>query len=112
PPPLGERAGQAELRERPDADAIDEIERELQHLSEERKARDLEGVADLLRLVGPLSTAEAVERGATARWLAQLEEAHRAIRIRVTAQERWAAIEDAGRLRDALGTPLPIGIPD
>ena len=109
---LGELLGQAELREMLDADAIDEIERELQHLSDERKARDVEGVADLLRLVGPLSTAEAVERGATPRWLAELEESRRAIRIRVTAEERWAAIEDAGRLRDALGTPLPVGVPD
>ncbi len=95
-----------------DADAIDEIERELQHLTDERRARDLEGVADLLRLIGPLSTAEAVERGATPRWLAELEDARRAIRVRITAEERWAAIEDAGRLRDALGSPLPVGIPD
>ena len=109
---LGELLGQAELREMLDADAIDEIERELQHLTTERKVRDVEGVADMLRLVGPLSTAEAVERGATPRWLAELEESRRAIRIRVTAEERWAAIEDAGRLRDALGTPLPEGIPD
>jgi ATP-dependent helicase Lhr and Lhr-like helicase len=109
---LGELLGQAELREMLDADAIDEIERELQHLTAERQARDVEGVADMLRLVGPLSTSEAVERGATPRWLAELEESRRAIRIRVTAEERWAAIEDAGRLRDALGTPLPEGIPD
>ena len=109
---LGELLGQAELREMLDADAIDEIERELQHLAPERKARDVEGVADLLRLIGPISTAEAVERGATPRWLAELEESRRAIRIRITAEERWAAIEDAGRLRDALGSPLPVGIPD
>jgi ATP-dependent helicase Lhr and Lhr-like helicase len=109
---LGELLGQAELREMLDADAIDEIERELQHLADERKARDLEGVADLLRLIGPLSTAEAVERGATPRWLAELEDNRRAIRVRITSEERWAAIEDAGRLRDALGSPLPVGIPD
>jgi len=109
---LGELLGQAELREMLDADAIDEIERELQHLAAERMVRDVEGVADLLRLIGPLSTAEAVERGATPRWLAELEESRRAIRIRITAEERWAAIEDAGRLRDALGSPLPVGIPD
>jgi ATP-dependent Lhr-like helicase len=109
---LGELLGQAELREMLDAEAIDEIEGELQHLADDRLARDAEGVADLLRLVGPLSTPEAVERGATPRWLAELEEARRAIRIRITAVERWAAIEDAGRLRDALGTALPVGIPD
>jgi len=109
---LGELLGQAELREILDADAIDEIELDLQHLSKERKVRDVEGVADLLRLVGPLSTAEAIERGATSQMLAELEESRRAIRVRITAEERWAAIEDAGRLRDALGIPLPPGIPD
>ena len=32
--------------------------------------------------------------------------------MRVAGEERWAAIEDAGRLRDALGTPLPVGVPE
>jgi ATP-dependent Lhr-like helicase len=109
---LGELLGQAELRDILDSDAIDEIEADLQHLSTERKARDIEGVADLLRLVGPVSTAEAVERGATPRMLADLEDARRAIRVRIADEERWAAIEDAGRLRDALGIPLPVGIPE
>jgi ATP-dependent Lhr-like helicase len=109
---LGELLGQAELRDILDADAIDEIEADLQHLSPQRKVRDVEGLADLLRLVGPLSTPEAIERGATARMLAELEEARRAIRVRISDEERWAAIEDAGRLRDALGIPLPVGIPE
>jgi ATP-dependent Lhr-like helicase len=29
----------------------------------------------------------------------------------IAGAERWASIEDASRLRDALGTPLPIGVP-
>ena len=33
-------------------------------------------------------------------------------RLRVAGEERWVAVEDAGRLRDALGTPLPVGVPD
>ncbi len=48
----------------------------------------------------------------TPRWLAELEERKRAIRVRVGGHEQWAAIEDAGRLRDALGTALPVGIPE
>ncbi len=63
-------------------------------------------------LLGPLSTAEAVQRGATPAWLAELEDARRAVRVRVAGEERWVAVEDAARLRDALGTPLPVGIPD
>ncbi len=109
---LGELLGQAELREMLDADAITEIENELQRLTPERHAKDVEGVADLLRLVGPLSTGEAIERGATPRQLAELEDARRAIRVRIGGEERWAMVEDAGRLRDALGIPLPVGIPD
>ncbi|ROO83588.1 Lhr family ATP dependent helicase [Actinocorallia herbida] len=45
-------------------------------------------------------------------WLAELEGERRVIRVRVGGEERWAAVEDAGRLRDALGTPLPVGIPE
>jgi ATP-dependent Lhr-like helicase len=109
---LAELLGQAELRELLDGAAVAAVELELQRLTDERRARDMEDVADLLRLLGPLSTAEAVDRGATPRWLAELEEARRAIRVRIAGTERWAAIEDAGRLRDALGVPLPVGVPE
>ena len=109
---LAELLGQAELRELLDPSALETLERELQRLTEDRRCRDAEDVADLLRVLGPLSTAEAVERGATPQWLAGLEEARRAIRVRIAGDERWTAIEDAGRLRDALGVPLPVGIPE
>ena len=45
-------------------------------------------------------------------WLEALERERRAIRIRVAGEERWAAAEDAGRLRDALGIAPPAGLPD
>ena len=35
--------------------------------------------------------------------LAELEATRRAIRVRIAGDERWLAIEDAGRVRDALG---------
>ncbi len=108
---LGQQ-GYGALRELLDPETVVALERDLQRLSDERRARDLEGVADLLRMLGPLSTDEAVARGATPGWLAGLEEARRAIRVRVAGEERWAAVEDAGRLRDALGAPLPMGVPD
>ena len=38
--------------------------------------------------------------------------ARRIIEVRVAGQPMWAAIEDAGRLRDALGVALPVGIPE
>ncbi|MDP9497450.1 MAG: DEAD/DEAH box helicase, partial [Actinomycetota bacterium] len=109
---LAELLGSAELRELLDADALAEVEAELQLLPETRRAKDVEGTADLLRRLGDLSTAEAVERGATPQWLAELEESRRAIRVRVAGEERWAAVEDAGRLQDALGVALPVGVPE
>ena len=109
---LAELLGQAELRELLDPAALAQVEQDLQRLSEDRRARDAEGTADLLRILGPLSTAEALERGAAAAWLVELEGARRVIRVRVAGEERWAGIEDAGRLRDALGVPLPVGIPE
>jgi ATP-dependent helicase Lhr and Lhr-like helicase len=107
---LAELLGTAELRELLDADAVDQVEAELQRLSDDRKARDSEDVADLLRLLGDLSTEEALHRGATAQMLTDLEEQRRAIRVRVAGEERWLAVEDAARFRDALGTPLPVGV--
>ncbi|REE99250.1 Lhr family helicase [Thermomonospora umbrina] len=184
---LAELLGQADLRELLDPEVVAETERELQRLTADRRARDVEGVADLLRILGPLSTDEVAARvtvGPSARddpglgpdrlelqpapvsplrdsgrrgdrppdgsgtgsdeglsdgaraepdegspneagaglsdgaqaaavgWLGALERARRVIRVRVAGAERWAAIEDAGRLRDALGAPLPVGVPE
>jgi ATP-dependent Lhr-like helicase len=109
---LAELLGQAELRELLDGGALETLERELQHLPGDRHARDAEGAADLLRLLGPLTTGEAADRGVEPGWLVDLEGARRVIRVRIAGQEHWCAIEDAGRLRDALGAPLPVGIPE
>ncbi|QQC91721.1 ATP-dependent helicase [Streptomyces alfalfae] len=109
---LAELLGQAELRELLDADVLAELEQELQWRTEDRRIKDSEGVADLLRLLGPLTTAELVERGAEPEWAQELASARRAIRVRLAGADHWAAIEDAGRLRDALGTALPVGVPE
>ncbi len=109
---LAELLGQAELRELIDGDALTEVEAEVQRLTPERAVRDAEGVADLLRVLGDLTTEEVLARGGQAEWLVALEEQRRAIRVRIAGEERWAAIEDAGRLQDALGVALPVGIPE
>ncbi len=112
---LAELLGQADLRELLDPLVVEQTERELQRLAPERACRDLEGVADLLRAIGPVSAAEVAERsqdpGAAAGWLAGLARQRRALEFRIAGEARWAAIEDAGRLRDALGVPLPPGVP-
>lgn len=109
---LAELLGQAELRELLDAEVLAELERELQWLTEDRRVKDAEGVADLLRLLGPLTDADLAERGAAPHWAKELAAARRAIKVRIAGADHWAAIEDAGRLRDALGTALPVGVPE
>jgi len=44
-------------------------------------------------------------------WLEGLARANRALRVTIAGTQQWAAVEDAARLRDALGVPLPIGVP-
>lgn len=109
---LAELLGRAELRELLDAEVLTELEQELQWLAEDRRIKDIEGVADLLRVLGPLTDTELAERGAEPQWAQELASARRAIRVRIAGAEHWAAIEDAGRLRDALGTALPVGVPE
>ncbi|MFJ4222867.1 DEAD/DEAH box helicase [Microbacterium sp. NPDC089695] len=166
---LGELLGTVELRELLDPAVIAQFEREVQRLAPERRARGLEGVADLLRMLGPMdaeevalrldpaadpapgsptgtttdshavagSTADPISGSATdtasdpdaatdaatdpsaaglsvaeaAAHLDALVPARRAIPVTIAGTTRIAAIEDAGRLRDALGAALPTGIP-
>jgi ATP-dependent helicase Lhr and Lhr-like helicase len=113
---LAELLGQADARELLDPDIVGETERDAQWISAHRRCRGPEAVADMLAALGPLSAMEVEERcaepGAAPGWLAELAEQRRLIQVRVAGQERWAAVEDAGRLRDALGVALPPGVPD
>ncbi|QJY47332.1 ATP-dependent helicase [Pseudonocardia broussonetiae] len=109
---LAELLGSEAIRELLDPEVLAEVEASLQRLAEDRHVRDAEGTADLLRFLGDLTTEEAAARGAAPEWLAGLESARRAIRVRMGGEERWLAIEDAGRVRDALGAPLPVGVPE
>ena len=49
---LAELLGRAELRELLDPEVLAEVEAELQRTAEDRRARDAEGVVDLLRMSG------------------------------------------------------------
>ena len=60
---LGELLGRVELRELLDPVVVGETERRLQWLTGERRPRDAEDAAELLRLLGDLSTVEAEMRG-------------------------------------------------
>jgi ATP-dependent Lhr-like helicase len=113
---LAELLGRVELRELLDADVLAAMELELQRLTDDRKVRDAEGVADLLRLLGPLSTEEirvrSVPGADVGSWVGLLRDARRVVEVRLAGQERWAAVEDVGRLRDGLGVPVPPGTPE
>ena len=132
---LAELLGNTELRDLLDPEVIERTEAELQRLVPDRRFRGLEGVADLLRVLGPMSSDEVAKRCTepeqVGHWLSELEGARRVIRVRGPGSyptatdvdaatgsrsdrpvERWASVEDASRLRDALGVPLPVGIPD
>ncbi len=111
---LAELLGADELRDLVDGDALADLELELQRLAEDRRARSVDDVHDLLRVIGDLRTDEVVARvdGPAEEWLAQLEAERRIYLARVAGEDRWAAVEDAARLRDGLGVPVPVGLPD
>ncbi|MGH3871050.1 MAG: ATP-dependent helicase [Pseudonocardiaceae bacterium] len=109
---LAELLGSEAIRELLDPEVVVEVEAQLQRLDPARQARDVEGAADLLRALGDLTEAEAGQRGVASGWLAQLGATRRAITVRIAGDQRWIAIEDAGRVRDALGTALPVGVPE
>ncbi|UDY24966.1 ATP-dependent helicase [Nocardioides sp. Kera G14] len=110
---LAELLGRAELRELLDPTVLDELELELQRLAPERRARNAEQLIDMIRLIGPLSGHEIEARsdGDASAWLTELEATRRIVEVRVAGEARWAVVEDTGRLRDALGTPVPAGVP-
>jgi len=113
---LAELLGRAELRELLDPGVIEQTENELQRLTPERHARDAEGLVDLLRVLGPQTVAEIEARSLVSgsellTALTGLAKANRALEATIAGERRFAVIEDAARLRDALGVPLPIGVP-
>ncbi|WP_460792325.1 ATP-dependent helicase [Micromonospora sonneratiae] len=108
---LGELLGRVDLRELLDPTVLAETERRLRWLTDDRRPRDAEDTAELFRLLGDLSDAELAERGVQPRWLTELTDARRILPVRIAGEQRWIGIEDAGRLRDALGVALPVGVP-
>ncbi|MGI9018007.1 MAG: Lhr family helicase [Euzebya sp.] len=116
---LAELLGADELRDLVDRDALAQLELQLQRLTEDRRARSCDDVHDLLRVVGDLRTDEVVARtqgpdpATQARlWLAELQADRRIYSAGIAGEDRWVAVEDAARLRDGLGVPVPIGLPD
>jgi ATP-dependent Lhr-like helicase len=115
---LRELIGGGELRELLDPDVLDEVEAELQQLAEDRKARSLDEVHDLLRRVGDLAADEIAARtlpevvlDGPGGVIAQLVASRRIAAVRIAGAARYLAAEDAARYRDGLGVQLPAGLP-
>lgn len=123
---LAELLGRAQLRELLDATVIERTEAELQYLAPGRRLRGREGLADALRLLGPLTIPQAASRLQPAdsandsvqasvedvqSWAQELIRTHRAFTVLLSGEEQLVAVEDAARLRDAVGAPIPHGVP-
>ena len=111
---LRELMGDADLRELLDLGAIEETEEQLQCLVETYKARTMDGVHDLLLRLGDLRSDELLVRCATPEIAITVERLRKAVRVlelSIAGEKRLIAVEDAGRYRDALGVPLPPGLP-
>ncbi len=111
---LRELLGDAELRELLDADALADVEAQLQQLKDEYRARTIDGVHDMLLRLGDLTVEEVAARSRVdaARAIDELTRVGRAIAVDVHGDTRLIPIEYAARYRDALGVPLPPGLPD
>jgi ATP-dependent Lhr-like helicase len=109
---LRELLGEPELRELLDADALNAIELELQHLDDRHKAKSADAIHDLLLRLGDLSLDEISARSIVdaAAVTSELVKTRRIIEVQVAREKRFIAAEDASRYRDALGTPLPHGL--
>ena len=111
---LRELLGDAELRDLLDADAIADVESELQQRHEDRRARTVDGVHDLLLRLGDLTVDEVDARAQIdgRRAVDDLVKARRAVAVTLSGQTRIIPVEYASRYRDGLGAPLPPGLPD
>jgi ATP-dependent Lhr-like helicase len=98
---LAELLAAGDLRELLDAEAIDEVEAELQRRDRALTADELH---DLLRRTGDLPAEGPVAAP-------QLVRERRAIEVRLAGRRRLIAAEDAGLYRDGAGVSIPRGVP-
>ncbi|HEY6958574.1 MAG TPA: crosslink repair DNA glycosylase YcaQ family protein, partial [Candidatus Limnocylindria bacterium] len=116
PAQLRQLLGEVELRELLDANALAELELELQHLESERAARHADALHELLLRLGDLTRDEIVARSVSGAdvddWLGVLERERRVVRVPIANEARYIAAEDVAKYRDALGVVVPPGLPD
>jgi ATP-dependent Lhr-like helicase len=112
---LAELLGEPEFRELLDSETVASVEADLQHLSEERRVASRDGVADLLRDLGPLDmagiAARCVDAASVTEWIEDLLASGRVFTSHSGSGVVHVAVEDAARLRDTVGIQPPPGTP-
>jgi len=111
---LRELLGEADLRELLDPEAIAEVEETAQCLADNYRARSADGIHDLCLRLGDLTREELARRVVSTEPLQHVDHlirVRRLIELRIAGERRLIAAEDAARYRDALGLPLPPGLP-
>lgn len=112
---LGEILGTPDAASLVDPEVIEQVGRELQWLALGRKATGREGVAAMLRTLGPLSTVDVAARcddpDEAPVWLDELDAARRIALVRIAGERRWAVAQDLGLLQDVLGCEVPAWAP-
>ncbi len=125
---LADLLGEVDLAELLDPEVVVRVARELQRLTPDRHVRGSEGVADLLRLLGPLSEPEIGERlrvadeasstdegagvEAARACVRELAARGRVVPVQIAGLRRWAAVEDVATLRDGLGIAVQTDVPE
>jgi ATP-dependent Lhr-like helicase len=125
---LRELLGETELRKLLDADVVLEHGRQLQRL--DRPLRHADALHDLLMWLGDLTGDEIrrradaasttdggvprppIDEKTVAGWIETLVRDRRIVRVRIAGEERFVAVEDVARYRDALGVVLERGLPE
>ncbi len=119
PAVLRELLGEIPLRDLFEADAIVEVESELQRTKSGWQAHGVDGLVDLLRILGPLTeaeilqrfTADSKEQGTENEALKQALNQRKVFATRMAGRDYFAAVEDAGLLVEACGVAIPPGVP-
>ena len=111
---LEQMVGQVDMADLLDQETVDQVTADLQRLSPRTRARGAEGLADLLRTLGPMDPAgirrrmrgqedEPVTPAQVRAMLEELRTQSRVVPVRLGARDCWVWAGQAGRLTAVLG---------
>ncbi|MBI0137619.1 ATP-dependent helicase [Bifidobacterium apousia] len=111
---LEQMVGQVDMADLLDQETVDQVTADLQRLSPKTRARGAEGLADLLRTLGPMDLAgigrrmrgqedEPVTEAQVRAMLEELQAQSRVVPVRLGTRDCWVWAGQAGRLTAVLG---------